>query len=69
MKLAPPVIPTSLEGGGRIVTRVETVAKGANVDAVVTDSGVRRRDGRVASLGGVVIHTRPRRQPPMNVSP
>lgn len=55
MKLAPPVIPTSLKGGSRIVTRVETVAKGANVDAVVTESGVRRRDGRVASLGGVVI--------------
>ena len=27
MKLAPPVIPTSLKGGSRIVTRVETVAK------------------------------------------
>jgi hypothetical protein len=38
MKLAPPVIPTSLKGGSRIVTRVETVAKGAKVDAVVTDS-------------------------------
>jgi hypothetical protein len=36
MKLAPPVIPTSLKGGSRIVARVETVAKGANVDAVVT---------------------------------
>ena len=40
MKLAPPVIPTSLKGGGRIVARMETVAKGANVDAVVTDWGV-----------------------------
>jgi hypothetical protein len=40
MKLAPPVIPTSLKGGSRIVARVETVAKGANVDAVVTDWGV-----------------------------
>ena len=40
MKLAPPVIPTSLEGGSRIVARVEAVARGANVDAVVTDWGV-----------------------------
>lgn len=26
MKLAPPIIPTSLKGGSRIVARVETVA-------------------------------------------
>ena len=51
MKLAPPVIPTSLKGGGRIVARVETVAKGANVDAVVTDWGV-------AEFGGCT-RTRP----------
>jgi hypothetical protein len=54
MKLAPPGIPTSSKGGSRIVARVETLAKGANVDAVVTNSGVCRRDGRVASLGGVI---------------
>jgi hypothetical protein len=40
--------PDLTQGGRRIVARVETVAKGANVDAVVTDWGVRRRDGRVA---------------------
>ena len=45
MKLAPPVIPTSLKGGGRIVARMETVAKGANVDAVVTDWGVAESGG------------------------
>jgi hypothetical protein len=45
MKLAPPVIPTSLKGGGRIVARGETVAKGANVDAVVTDWGVAESGG------------------------
>lgn len=39
MKLAPPAIPNSLKGGSRIVARVETVAKGANVDAVATDWG------------------------------
>ena len=40
MKLAPPGIPTSSKGGSRIVARVETLAKGANVDALVTDWGV-----------------------------
>ena len=39
-EVGPAVIPTPLKGGGRIVARVETVAKGANVDAVVTDWGV-----------------------------
>jgi hypothetical protein len=50
MKLAPPVIPASLKGGGRIVARGETGAKGANVDAV-TDWGV-------AEFGGCT-RTRP----------
>ena len=50
MKLAPPVIPTSLKGGSRIVARVETVAKGANVDAVVTDWGVAEFRGCTLNL-------------------
>jgi hypothetical protein len=42
MRLAAPAITTSFQGGSRIVAHVATVAKGANVDAVVTDSDVRR---------------------------
>jgi len=40
MKFAPAGLPNSPKGGSRIVARVETVAKGARVDAVVTDWGI-----------------------------